>query len=78
MANLRLVALELHFGKFATPCVAGDLPVKNVSDAECDMIAFPAQVLWPMEDDPVSDRDPNRDRAPRPERKKLPWSFSPS
>ncbi len=27
--------------------------------------------------DPVGDRDRTRDRSPRPERKRLPWSFAP-
>lgn len=36
----------------------------------------PGEPIWPQDDDWVGDRDPNRDRAPRPERKKFPWSFS--
>ncbi|MGB3944911.1 MAG: hypothetical protein WBK88_08985 [Methanothrix sp.] len=31
----------------------------------------------PSSADPVGDRDKTRDRSPRPDRKRLPWSFSP-
>jgi len=44
---------------------------------EVMITAAPVKYVWPQDDDWVSDRDPNKDRAPRPERKKLPWSFGP-
>ncbi|MDD5767506.1 MAG: hypothetical protein PHW55_02805 [Methanothrix sp.] len=31
----------------------------------------------PLRADPVGDRDKTRDRSPRPDRKRLPWSFAP-
>ncbi|TRZ68489.1 MAG: hypothetical protein D4Q77_01255 [Methanothrix sp.] len=36
----------------------------------------PAPVLQSPDDSPVDDMDRTRDRAPRPERKRLPWGFA--
>jgi len=33
--------------------------------------------LYGLRADPVGDRDKTRDRSPRPDRKRLPWSFAP-
>lgn len=41
-------------------------------------MAGPAEFGYaPRGADPVGDRDKTRDRSPRPDRKRLPWSFSP-
>jgi hypothetical protein len=36
----------------------------------------PAMEKWTIDDDPIGDRDPSRDRAPRPDKKKFPWSIA--
>jgi hypothetical protein len=43
------------------------------------MEAGPAdfEFYGPLGADPVGDRDKTRDRSPRPDRKRLPWSFAP-
>jgi hypothetical protein len=57
-------------------------PMANSMDAGAPAgrgpMAGPAESgYYPSFADPVGDRDKTRDRSPRPDRKRLPWSFSP-
>ncbi|MGC9514602.1 hypothetical protein, partial [Methanocrinis sp.] len=46
---------------------AGPEPISGLADFD---------LYEPLRADPVGDRDKTRDRSPRPDRKRLPWSFA--
>lgn len=51
----------------------------EIGSAPQGPMAGPADFCFraPLRADPVGDHDKTRDRSPRPDRKRLPWSFAP-
>jgi len=86
MSKLGLVTLELMLRELENPGFAGDMPVRTSNtNTENDAgdrpqgmhtAPGPGPVLQSPDTSPVDDMDRTRDRAPRPERKRLPWGFA--